>query len=451
MAAEGTMGREGLFDDRPEVSEDKGTVASGGRPRLREPERRQIELRPVDLDGVIGADHPARIIWAYVERLDLRTLEDRVMAREGAAGHPATSPRLMLALWLYATSQGVGSARALARLCESEDAYRWLCGGVSVNHHTLAEFRVGQGALLDALLVENVAALAAAGVVDLDLLAQDGVRVRAGAGASSFRRVPTLRKALKRAQRVVARLKREIDDDPDASNRRIAAARARAATDRLARVERALKEQAKLAEEERRRRERDKKKAAKRGQPRVSTTDPEARVMKMADGGFRPAYNVQIESDPKAQVVVALDAETSGSDRGLLRPMLERVRALYDRLPRRQLADAAFGKKEDIEWAADNGVLVHCPPLNNRHGTDPFAPRPEDGPGVAAWRRRMRSPRGKAAYKRRAPCECIHARFRNWNLRQFTVRGRAKVRVVALWFALANNVLATKRLCPAGL
>ena len=447
------MGCDGLFDDLPELPAPEAG-ASAGRPRLRDPDRRQIELRSIDLEGTIGADHPARTIWAYVERLDLRALEDRVRARAGMPGHPAISPRLMVALWLYATSQGVGSARALARLCDSDDAYRWLCGGVSVNHHTLAEFRVGQEALLDALLVENVAALAAAGVVDLDTLAQDGVRVRASAGASSFRRLPTLnkarRKARRRASRAIARLKRELDDDPGASNRRIAAARARAAAERQARVERALKEHAKIEEQNRQRRERDKKKAARRSEPRVSTTDPEARVMKMADGGFRPAYNVQIASDPENQIVVGLDVETTGSDRGLMRPMLERVQSLYHRLPRRHLADAAFGKKEDIEWAAGNGVLVHCPPLDNRHGTDPFAPRPDDGPGVAAWRRRMKSPTGKARYKRRALCECIHARFRNWNLRQFTVRGRLKVRAAALRFALANNILATRRLCPAG-
>lgn len=441
------MGREGLFDDLPQSA---GTEPGhGGRARLREPERRQIELRSIDLDALIGADHPARAIWAYVERLDLGILEDRVMSRTGAPGHPAIAPRLMLALWLYATSEGVGSARALARLCESHDAYRWLCGGVSVNYHTLAAFRVAHEALLDDLLVKNVAALAAAGVIDLDTLAQDGIRVRASAGASSFRRAPTLHKALKRAKRTVDRLKQELHDDPDGSNRRIAAARERAARDRQARVERALAEHAKAAAQDRRRQERDRKKLAKRGAPRTSTTDPQARVMKMADGGFRPAYNVQITSAPEQQIVVTVDAETSGSDRGLMRPALEAVRQRHDRLPRRHLADAAFGKKDDIEWAAVSGVLVHCPPLKNKHGTDPFAPRCDDGPGVAAWRRRMRSPAGKARYKRRAVCECIHARFRNWNLRQFTVRGRAKVRAVALWFALANNILAIRRLCPA--
>lgn len=439
------MGREGLFEDLPEVA-GAARADVGGRPRLREPERRQIELRPIDLDGVIGADHPARTIWAYVGRLDLRMLEDRIKAREGAPGHRPISPRLMLALWLYATSEGVGSARTLDRLCGSHDAYRWLCGGVSVNYHTLADFRVAHEVLLDDLLIKNVAALMAAGVIDLDTLAQDGVRVRAGAGASSFRRAPTLRKALKRAQRTVARLKQELQDDPDVSNRRIAAARERAARDRQARVERALAEHAKAEQEDRRRQERDRKKLAKRGAPRISTTDPQARVMKMADGGFRPAYNVQIASAPEQQIVVTVDAETSGSDRGLMRPALEAVRQRHDRLPRRYLADAAFGKKDDIEWAAANGVLVHCPPLKNKHGTDPFLPRPDDGPGVAAWRRRMASPTGKARYKRRAVCECIHARFRNWNLRQFTVRGRAKVRAVALWFALANNILQARLL-----
>lgn len=443
------MGRAGLFAELPEtVREQEGAAAPAGRPRLREPERRQVELRAVDLDSIIGTDHPVRTVWAYVERLDLRVLEDRVRAREGLPGHPPIAPRLMLALWLYATSQGVGSARALARLCESEDAYRWLCGGVSVNYHTLAAFRVGEEALLDALLVENVAALAAAGVVALDTLAQDGVKVRAGAGAASFRREPTLAKALKRAQRVVARLKQELDADPDAANRRIRAARERAARDRAARIERALAAHARLRAAEERRRKRDRKKLEKRGAPRVSTTDPEARVMKMADGGFRPAYNVQVCSDPKAQVVVCVEVETAGSDRGLMRPMLERVKERYDRLPRRQLADAAYGAKDDIEWAHGAGVLVHCPPLRNKHGTDPFAPRPDDGPGVAAWRRRMRSPSGKAAYKERALCEFIHARWRNWNLRQLPVRGLSKVRAVALLYALANNVMATARLCP---
>src|SRR6266481_9422961 len=193
------MAEQNLFGELPEQIGAK-REAGVGAPRLWEPERDAIELRAMCLDSLIGADHPARLIWAYVLRLDLRELEDEIKAREGVPGHPAITPRLLLALWLYATSEGVVSARLLARLCESHDAYRWLCGGVSVNHHTLADFRVGHGELLNRLLTENVATLAACGVIDLDKLSQDGVRVRASAGATSYRRRATLEDHLIRAR-----------------------------------------------------------------------------------------------------------------------------------------------------------------------------------------------------------------------------------------------------------
>src|SRR3970040_325165 len=167
---------EELLGERPERAKPQADAAPLGAPRLREPQRDQIELRAVDIESLIGADHPVRVIWAYVEGLDLSELEDRIKARGDRPGHPATSPRLLLALWLYATSDGVGSARALERLCNSHDVYRWLCGGVSVNYHTLADFRVGCADLLDRLLGEHLAALANAGLVDLDTLAAGGGR-----------------------------------------------------------------------------------------------------------------------------------------------------------------------------------------------------------------------------------------------------------------------------------
>src|SRR6266404_8595964 len=183
------MSDDELFRDLPEQVNARS--AETGQARLREPVRDQIELRAVDLDGLLASDHPARVIWAYVSKLDLQALEDAVRAREHTPGQAPASPRLLLALWLYATSEGIGSARALARLCESHDVYRWLCGGVSVNYHTLADFRVGCADLLDRLLAEHLAALAKANLIDLDTLAQDGVRIRANAGASSFRRAAT--------------------------------------------------------------------------------------------------------------------------------------------------------------------------------------------------------------------------------------------------------------------
>ncbi len=416
-----------------------------GAPRLREPNRAQIELRAVDIDSLIGQDHPVRVIWSYVEGLDLSALEDRIKAREHSPGHPPIAPRLMLALWLYATSEGIGSARALQHLCEHHDAYRWLCGGVSVNHHTLSDFRVGCADLLDRLLAEHVAALVKAGLVDLDALAQDGVRVRASAGAASFRRAATLDRHLAQAQEVIAALKREVDDGSDASNRRLKAARERAARERAERLRAA---QAALAEINKQREgARDNGKAKK--EPRASTTDPQARVMKMADGGFRPAYNVQVASAAGEQIVVAVTVTNSGSDRGLLRPMLERLQPRLGRHPARHLADGGFNGAADIEWAHEQGIDVYCPPTQSKHGGDPYAPRRGDGAGVLAWRARMASAAAQAQYKRRSICECIHARWRNWDLRQLTVRGFEKVHAVTLWYALANNIFQAHRLATA--
>jgi transposase len=432
-----------LFGELPEQTKPQADTSPTGEPRLREPKRDQIELRAVDIESLIGEDHPARMIWTYVAKLDLSELEDRIKARSDRPGHPATSPCLLLALWLYATSQGVGSARALERLCQSHDAYRWLCGGVSVNYHLLADFRVGCADLLDRLLAEHLAALAAAELVNLDSLAQDGVRIRASAGAASFRREATLDR-LAIAQEVVEGLKGEVEARSDASNQRIQAAKERAARERSERVEAAQKA---LAEIKQQRKEREEKRSngKKPKEPRASTTDAQARVMKMADGGFRPAYNVQVASAAGEQIVVAVEVRNTGSDRGLLRPMLERLHAT-GHFPVRHLADGGFCSGEDIEWAHGKQIEVYCPPVQSKHRTDPYLPRRGDGPGILAWRARMASEAGKEQYKVRSTCECIHARWRNWDLRQLTVRGVEKVRAVVLWYALTNNILQGHRL-----
>jgi hypothetical protein len=354
----------------------------------------------------------------------------------------------LLALWLYANSEGVGSAHALDRLCKSHDVYRWLCGGVSVNYHTLSDFRVGCADLLDRLLAEHLVALTKAGLIDLDTLAQDGVRIRASAGAASFRREATLDRHLADAEAVVEELKREVEARSDASNQRIRAAKERAARERSERVKAA---QTELAAIKQQRAEREKKRGngKKPKEPRASTTDPEARVMKMADGGFRPAYNVQVASTAGEQIVVAIAVSNNGSDRALMRPMLEQLSALTGHFPARHLADGGFCNADDIEWAHGEGIKVYCPPIQSKHGSDPYLPRRGDGVGVLAWRARMGSDVGKAQYKLRAICECIHARWRNWNLRQLTVRGIEKVRAVMLCYALTNNILQGHRLACA--
>jgi transposase len=450
------MPREGLFENLPET-ELREPGCAGGKPRLREPVRDQIELRAMDIDSLVGWDDPVRVIWGYAERLDLRELEDAIKAREGTPGGPAIAPRLLLALWLYATSAGVGSARALCRLIEQHDAYRWLAGGVSVNYHTLSDFRVGHGALLDRLLAENVAVLCEAGMIDVSTLAQDGVRVRASAGAASFRRRGTLQQHLAVARDLVERLKREVHENPDASNQRMRAAKERAVRERAEHIEAALKT---LDEVEAQRKAREpatgkkknaeaEKKADRPKEQRASTTDPKVRVLKMADGGFRPAWNVQVISPAGEQLVIDVNPLTTGSDRGLMRPSLEAARERLGRLPNRHLGDGGFTSASDIEWAHSESVDIYCPPTKSKHGTDPYLPRCDDGPGVLAWRSRMASTEGQAIYRRRSICECIHARWRNWNLIRLNVRGQAKVKAVMLWYALANNILQAHRLTAA--
>jgi hypothetical protein len=246
----------------------------------------------------------------------------------------------------------------------------------------------------------------------------------------------------------VEKLKREVEARSDASNERIKAAKERAARERSERVKAA---QAALAQIKRQRQERAEKRGngKKPKEPRASTTDPQARVMKMADGGFRPGYNVQVASVAGEQIVVAVAITNSGSDRGLMRPMLERLRALTGHSPGRHLVDGGFGSADDIEWAHGQGTDVYCPPTQSKHGTDPYLPRKGDGPGVLAWRARMASEAGQAQYDLRSICECIHARWRNWGLRQLTVRSAAKIRPVMLWYALTNNVLQGHRLLQA--
>ena len=428
---------------------DSPVAAASGRARLREPVRDEVTLQVCDLDALIGEDHPARLIWAYAARVDLSDFEAGVKAREGSPGMPQTSPHLLLALWLYATTRGIGSARELARLCESDAALRWLCGGVSLNHRLLSEFRTGGGARIERLLADHVASLSVAGLIDLDEIAQDGVRVRAPAGAASFRRRKTLERELDKARALIARLAKDEDDDPGASAKRQKGARERAARELEARVAKAL---AALGEAEKLREKRlktNKAQAAAQKEPRASTTDPQARVMKMADGGFRPAYNVQFASLPGNGVVIAVSCETMGSDRGLAEPMAKAIEAAHKRRAKVYLVDGGYLSSEDIEAAAAAGTALYCPPVKSRHGRDPYEPRADDTPAIADWRARMASEDGKRIYRRRSRCELVHAKLRNLGLDHILLRGRKKVETWMRWFALAANILTERRLRAA--
>ncbi len=429
-----------LFGDLPEQPVPE--AAGRGMARLRQPERHQLGWHAATIDDLVARDHPVRAVWAFVHGLDLRALHEVVKAREGVPGQAPPAPELMMALWLWAAVDGVGSARQLARLCEQHLAYRWLCGGVSMNYHTLSDFRVAHAAVLDRLLAGGVAALVDEGLLALDVLAQDGLRVRAAAGAGSFRRRERLDQLAAAAQARVARLRAELEADPAAGDRRQRAAQQRAAREREERVRAALDRMNALEAERRRRATTNKAEVSRQKEPRASTTDAEARAMKLADGGFRPAYNMQIVSVPKGQVIVAVDIDTTGSDRGLARPALEGLRAAGT-TPSDYLVDGGFTKNQDIEWAHANGIRLWCPPVQSKHRTDPYAPRPDDPPGVADWRRRMASDAGQALYKQRARAECANAWARRMGLTQLLLRGTQKARAVLLWFALAHNMLRT--------
>jgi transposase len=422
-----------LFPLPPEEARAEAEPAAA--PRVQRPNRAQLEWRPVDLESLLPADHRARIVWAFVEGLDLAALYAKIRAVEGRAGRPAIDPQILMALWLYATVEGVGSARAIERLCEQHDAYRWIAGGVSVNHHTLADFRVAHVEVLDQVLTASVATLLAEGLVQLTRVAQDGMRVRASAGAASFRRRARLETCWADATAQVAALKQEVHDDPGATTRRQEAARQRAVRERQERVAKALAQLPAL--------EAKKRPAADKEQVRASTTDPEARVMKMADGGFRPAFNGEFATTPGTQVIVGVAATNVGSDRGEMVPMVEQLNERYGQRPGEMVVDGGFASHDAIEQVTASGCTVYAPVPKPKDSTrDRYEGRPGDSAAGAAWRARMASVEAQTMYKdRAATAECVNALARQRGLQQFSVRGLTKVNAVLLWFALAHNLM----------
>lgn len=416
----------------------KDPVPTGGLPRLLTAERRQVELRPCDLDSLLAPAHRARAVWELVERLDLAAFYAPIRARDGAAGRPATDPKVLLALWLYGTMEGVGSARELARLCEAHDVYRWLRGGVPLNYHTLSDFRTGHEAAVDELLTQVLAALTQTGLLQLERVAQDGMRVRASAGQSSFRRQPRLAQCLELAREYVATVKAagERAEDPRAREQ---AARARAARERAARVEQALAELEKVKAL----RAQQTGGHRSKSEPRASTTDGEARTMRMGDGGYRPAYNVQLATATGSRVIVGVRVTNAGTDGGQAAPMLAEIARRTGHRPAEYLVDGGYATEAGVEEVNQQGTTVYAPAPHPPGIADPYAPRPHDSPAVAAWRQRMGTDEAQAIYRdRAATAETVNADLKTWRtLDRFLVRGLRKTLSVALWNVLAYNLL----------
>lgn len=424
--------------------------------RVVRPDRSQLSWDLVDLEGWLSADHRARLVWAFVEGLDLGALYACIKAREGEAGRPAADPAVLMALWLYATIEGVGSARELERLAERDLAYRWLAGGVPVNHHGLSDFRVAHAAVLDRLLTESVTALIAEGLVSMDEIAVDGTKVRAHASGRSFKTEERLGRIEAAVAQRLAGLKEEVDRAPQAISKRRRAARERAGREMLARAEKARAALARLrAEKAKRRTTHPQDEARKKAAPEASLSDPEARRMRFADGAVRAAYNVQVAAAPGPGVVVAVTTTDRRNDAGLACPMVEAIARRYGRAPDRLLVDTVYATRADIVALAKreaDPATVYAPLPPERDDIKPdslsrrASKRSREPEPVKAWRARMASKEGQSVFKRRKLIEQVHAQTKQRGFDRIGVRGLAKAHAVALWHALAHNLLAAHRL-----
>jgi transposase len=422
----------------------------GGTPRLRVPQRNQVELHWVALDELLDPDHPARTVWSVVCGLDFRRWLGEIKAVEGTAGRDATDPRLLAALWIYATLEGIGSARALTKLCGEQGhlVFQWLCGGVSVNYHLLADFRSQGGEKWDELLTQIVASLLAENLVTMKRVAQDGMRVRASAGKGSFRRRPRLQQFLAEARQQVEALKQQDEESPEDLTRREKAARERAARQREQRLKDALRH----CDELQKQREASAKASGRKPtEARASTTDPEARTMKFPDGGYNPGYNVQFSTDTESGIIVGVDAVNEGSDQEQLPPMLEQIEERYGRRPEEALVDGGFASLDAIGQAAARGCTVYAPLKEEAKqlaaGKNPYERKKGDSDAVAAWRERMGTAAAKLIYRLRCQtAEWVNAQSRNRGFQQMPVRGKAKCRTVAVLYAIVQNIVQGTRL-----
>lgn len=417
-----------------------------GAARIKTPQRHQVEMHFLSLDEMIREDHLARSVVAYVDSLDLSELYDQIKSGAGTRGRAAIDPRILFSLWLFGTLEGESSGRRIARLTERDFAYMWICGGVSVNYHTVCDFRADNGELLDRILTESIAVLHYHGLVQLTTIAQDGMRVRASAGSGSFKKQESLEASLKEAKAFVQELSKTADsesDDDQKSSRSELSARERAAREKVERLEAACQEMKGLQEKWDKRNS-GKSEKYQTSTPRISTTDPDSRRMKMANNGFAPAFNVQFANDVEHLLITTVDVSNEGSDGRLLPPVYDKFCQDYGVIPERYIADGGFTTKHTVTHVESNGTEYYGPLRREKQqleaGKDPYAPRPREDEYFTAFRERMGTPEAKAIYKKRsAAAEFPNAVCRNHGLNQFSVRGIVKAKAEALLHALANN------------
>jgi transposase len=426
-----------------------------GTAKVIRPDRSQTRWDYIDLEALLPLDHVARLIWLFVMSLDLTELYAAIKSQEGEAGRPGADPAVLLTLWLYATIEGVGSARELARLVKRDIAYRWIAGGVPVNYHNLADFRVDHLAVLDRLLTESVTAMIDQGLVSLDEIAVDGTKVRANASRESFKTGTKLMQIEAEVTERIAQLKSEVHGDPAASSRRRQAAQKRAAQDVKERAERALKALEQIKAERAENAKDHAKDEAKKSEAKASMTDAEARIMRFSDGAMRPAYNAQIAVAPREGVIVAVEMTDRRNDSGLAVPMVDDIVRRYGQAPERLLVDTTYATIEDIAALDANAagkVTVYTPVPAEREDITPASlrnrksKRKHEPQAAKDWRARMATAAGKAIYSVRKLIERVNAERKNHGFGFLPVRGLVKAQGVALLHALAHNFVAMLRL-----
>jgi len=455
----------------------------------------------MDIEQFIAQDHPARALWEFVGRLDLSKFYEPMKAVEGHPGQPGNDPQLMIALWLYAYSRGIGSAREIERQCEYEPGFQWLCALKPINHHSLSDFRVDYDKPLTELFTQVLGVLSAEGLITLERVTHDGTRIRAAASGNTFRSEKTLREHLEQARQQVRAMG---DPSQPPANDRKAAAQRRAKQEREQRLESALEQLQQLRQDRR----------YNQNEARASETDPEARVMKRSGGGFEPSYNLQISTDAAAGVIIGLNVTQSGADAPHLQPAIQRLKQTFGKVPDQVLADAGCISSQNIvalheetdllgpipaasparlqaqrkrygvaeQFAADRFVFLaeqnslQCPagqllPYYRIQDAPGGAVREykatpdvcgacqyklqccpqtaartirvlDEDPEIICFRTKMEKPENIAIYKQRSQvAEFTNARLKEKiGLRRFRVRGLRKVTLEALWAAITYNV-----------
>jgi transposase len=442
------------FQESIQNNDDSQIIHPKGRKSIQQPSRNQIEFKITSLDELISEDHRARDVWEFTSKLDFSAFFDEIKIPEGCGGPQTKDPRVLMSLWLYATLEGIYSARHIDRLCREHYAYIWICGGVSMNYHTLSDFRTSGGDKFRILLQESIALIWQSGIWQPETVAQDGTRVKANAGSGLFKKDATLGEYLEEANQLVNKLEKELAENPAAFSAREKAAKQRAAKERKDRVEKAQAELEKY---------RNARAASSKANHnaftekesnnlRASLTDPESRKMKMGDGGFRPAFNVQFATSTDKKVIVGVDVVNT-LDPGTLVPMMQQVAKTFEEIgcpmAKSWLADSAYANKKDVAESEEtfSEITLYSPPVaNNKH--DALTPRQTDNQAMVRLRKRMGTEEGQARYRdRSSTAEFANAVVKNHGMKEFLVRGLEKVKQVALLYAITHNMMIFFRYC----